>query len=144
MNEIADWEAAWARELSAALADLRERLEQAGRSSDDAAPAPAADAPPTPMPEHDDAETEIEALLRNVLSIACLSETVAVALIGAERLEMPNGELRDLLTRIWADEIGHARFGWRLLARLAPTLDDATKDRLGDYLRHRCVVSRHW
>ena len=40
------------------------------------------------FPEHADA-TPVEALLRNALSIGCLSETVAVALIGAERLEMP-------------------------------------------------------
>jgi len=89
---------------------------------------------PEPFPEHRDADSPIEAVLRNVLSICCLSETVAVALIGAERLEMPASELRDLLTRIWADEVGHARFGWRLLTRLAPTLDASTKARLADYL----------
>jgi hypothetical protein len=89
---------------------------------------------PLPIPLHDDAATPLEAMLRNLLSICCLSETVAVALIGAERLEMPEGELHTLLGRILADEVGHARFGWRLLARLAPSLDHATKDRLGDYL----------
>ncbi|MCA9590705.1 MAG: ferritin-like domain-containing protein [Myxococcales bacterium] len=87
-----------------------------------------------PYPAHDDAETRTEAVLRNVLSICCLSETVAVSLIGAERIEMPEGELRTLLTRIYADEVGHSRFGWRLVARLAPTLDAATRERLGDYL----------
>lgn len=86
------------------------------------------------LPPHDDAATQLEAVLRNVLSICCLSETIAVALIGAERFEMPDGELRELLTRIWADEIGHARFGWRLLARVAPTLSPTTKSALGDYL----------
>lgn len=85
-------------------------------------------------PAHEDAETPLEAALRNMLSICCLSETVAVSLIGAERLEMPEGELRDLLTGIYADEVGHSRFGWRTLARIAPTLDDATKERLADYL----------
>jgi len=85
-------------------------------------------------PEHEDAESPLEAALRNMLSICCLSETVAVSLIGAERIEMPPGELRDLLTRIYADEIGHSRFGWRLLGRVAPTLDAATRERLGDYL----------
>jgi hypothetical protein len=64
-----------------------------------------------------------------------MSETVAVALIGAERLEMPEGtELRALLTRIWADEIGHARFGWRLLEKLAPSLDAAERDAIRAYL----------
>jgi len=86
------------------------------------------------LPLHPDARTPIEAALRNVLSVCCLSETVAVALIGAERLEMSEGELRELLTSIWSDEVGHARFGWRLLANVAPTLDRATKERLGDYL----------
>lgn len=85
-------------------------------------------------PAHEDAASPLEAALRNMLSICCLSETVAVALIGAERLEMPEGELRALLTRIYADEVGHSRFGWRTLERLAPRLDPATKDRLGDYL----------
>ncbi len=86
------------------------------------------------FPEHDDALTPLEAALRNMLSVCCLSETVAVSLIGAERIEMPPGELRDLLTRIYADEVGHSRFGWRTLARVAPSLDRGTKERLGDYL----------
>lgn len=85
-------------------------------------------------PAHEDAGSALEAALRNMLSICCLSETVAVSLIGAERLEMPEGELRDLLTKIYADEVGHSRFGWRTLARVAPTLDAGTKERLGDYL----------
>lgn len=77
----------------------------------------------------------LEGALRNVLSVCCMSETVAVALIGAERIEMEQGALRDLLTSIWSDEIGHARFGWELLAEHAPSLDDATRARLGRYLR---------
>jgi hypothetical protein len=87
-----------------------------------------------PYPLHADAASALEAALRDVLSICCLSETVAVALIGAERLEMPTGELRDLLTEIYADEIGHARFGWGLLARLTPSLEAATKQALSAYL----------
>ncbi len=85
-------------------------------------------------PAHEDAGSSLEAALRNMLAICCLSETVAVSLIGAERIEMPEGELRELLTRIYADEVGHSRFGWRTLARLAPSLDRETKERLGDYL----------
>jgi hypothetical protein len=87
-----------------------------------------------PYPEHADADGPLEAALRNMLSICCLSETVAVSLIGAERLEMPQGELRELLTKIYADEVGHSRFGWRTLGRLAPAIDPAMKERLGDYL----------
>ncbi len=71
--------------------------------------------PEETLPLHEDATSQLEAALRNVLSVACLAETVAVALIGAERAAMPEGPLRELLTKIWADEIGHARFAWRLL-----------------------------
>lgn len=81
-----------------------------------------------------------EAIARNVLSIGCLSETVAVALIGAEREEMSEGPLRALLTSIWADEIGHARFGWRHLERALPGLDASARARLSAYLR---VALRH-
>jgi hypothetical protein len=86
------------------------------------------------LPLHEDASPR-EALLRNVISIACLAETVAVALIGAERLEMPKGELSALLTRIYADEVGHARFGWRLLGILAPKLSPEARERTNEYLR---------
>lgn len=88
---------------------------------------------PAELPEHEDVG-RVEAVLRNVLSVSCLSESVAVALIGAERLRMPGGELRDLLTRIYADEVGHARFGWRLVTSEAPRLDAAARARLGAYL----------
>lgn len=86
-----------------------------------------------PMPAHAGASAQ-EALLRDMISICCLSETIAVALIGAERLEMPEGPLRELLTQIYADECGHANFGWRLLPALLPD-DPALKARLSDYLR---------
>ena len=84
------------------------------------------------FPRHEDVSPR-EGVLRNLLSISCMSETVAVALIGAERLEMPEGELHALLTRIWADEIGHARFGWALLGRELPSLDAAARARLDAY-----------
>lgn len=76
---------------------------------------------PRPVPSHRDTTPRVAAL-RNVLSIGCLAETVAVALIGAERSEMPDGALRELLTDIWADEVGHARFGWGFLDRMLPRL----------------------
>jgi hypothetical protein len=94
-------------------------------------------ATPAPMPEvprHDDVDRH-EAALRNVLSICCVSETLAVALIAAERHELPAGLLRELVRTIWADEIGHARFGWRLLARELPRLDDEARARLAAYAR---------
>ena len=86
-----------------------------------------------PFPFHEDASPR-EGILRNLLSICCLSETVAVALIAAEREDMPNGVLKDLLTEIWSDECGHAHFGWRQLQAWLPE-DPRLKNRLGDYLR---------
>lgn len=86
-----------------------------------------------PFPYHHEVEP-LEALLRNLISVSCLSETAAVALIGAERLRMPEGSLRQLLTRIYGDEVGHARFGWQLVSRLLPTVAPAMRERLSDYL----------
>lgn len=94
---------------------------------------------PPPFPAHADAEP-LEGALRNVLSVGCLSETIAVAVIGAEREDMPEGELRALLTRIWSDEIGHARFGWTMIGREVPRLDTQARSRLSAYLR---VALRH-
>jgi hypothetical protein len=82
-------------------------------------------AEPGPLPEvprHSEVSRR-EAVVRNLLSVSCMSETVAVALIGAERHEMSPGPLRDLLDSIWADEIGHARFGWRIVERELQHLD---------------------
>ncbi len=89
--------------------------------------------PERTLPAHADT-TPRAAVVRNVLSICCLAETIAVALIGAERLEMPDGPLRELLTRIWSDEVGHARFGWRYLERELPSLDAAERDAVARYL----------
>jgi hypothetical protein len=89
---------------------------------------------PRSLPLHGDV-SRLEAVLRNLLSVSCLSETVAVALIGAERLAMEDGPLRELLTRIWADEIGHARFGWQIVSSIVPTLDAKTRARLTAYLK---------
>jgi hypothetical protein len=94
---------------------------------------------PQAVPAHADVPPR-EGFLRNVLSVSCLSETIAVALIGAERLEMPEGALRELLSEIWADEVGHARFGWRVAQELLPQVDAATRGRLSLYLR---VALRH-
>jgi len=89
--------------------------------------------PSPPLPEHRDASPFV-AVLRNAMHVGCFSETVAVALIGAERNEMPECELRALLTLIWADEIGHARFGWRMLARYAPNISAEDRAALARYV----------
>jgi hypothetical protein len=86
-----------------------------------------------PLPDHSDVPLP-EAVVRNLLSVSCLSETVAVALIAAERIEMPEGPLRELLTRIWSDEVGHARFGWAVVSRCLPAFDAVARGRLNRYL----------
>ena len=85
------------------------------------------------VPTHDDAEP-IEALLRNVLSICCLSETVAVSLISAEYFELQGSAIGDVLKHILSDEVQHARFGWELVSELVPTVDDEVRGRLNQYL----------
>jgi hypothetical protein len=93
-----------------------------------------AELPPLPpVPEHPGV-SPLESFVRNLLSICCLSETIAVALIGAERIETGPPNFEELLKRILADEVGHARFGWKLLDELAPRIDDAMRTRLSDYL----------
>ena len=86
-----------------------------------------------PFPRHPDAPPRAAAL-RNLIHVCCMSETVAVSLIGAERLEMPEGPLRTLLSHIYADEVGHARFGWRLLERVGDELDAAERQAVERYL----------
>ena len=90
--------------------------------------------PVVPFPEHPDV-SDLEGAIRNLISISCMSETVAVALIGAERLEMPDGPLRELLTTIYADECAHANFGWRLLGDLLERGGDVLKENLKPYVQ---------
>ena len=84
------------------------------------------------FPMHEEV-SPLEGVLRNLLSICCLSETVAVALIAAEREEIPDGPLKELLTEIWADECGHANFGWRKLKEWLPE-NPSLKQSLAEYL----------
>jgi hypothetical protein len=85
------------------------------------------------VPQHDDVEP-LEGLLRNVLSVSCTGETLAVAVIGSERERTVAAPLHDILTKILSDEVGHARFGWKLLEQLAPALSKESKQRLSAYL----------
>jgi hypothetical protein len=76
----------------------------------------------------------LEGLLRNVLVISCLNETVAVALLESNRRLVKESALRRVLTEILSDEVGHSRLGWQLLSHLAPRLDAGMRARLGEYL----------
>lgn len=86
-----------------------------------------------PVPAHEDA-SPLEAVLRNVLSISCCSETVAVALVTSERELAGPPAIRHVLDRILRDEVKHARFGWRLVDTLCPSLDAKTRESLDAYL----------
>lgn len=85
------------------------------------------------VPEHEDAGP-LEAALRNVVSVGCMSETIAVSVIRAEHAEIEGGPLGDVLGTILADEVAHARLGWSLLGVLLPKLDAAARGRLDAYL----------
>ncbi len=85
------------------------------------------------VPEHAEVD-RFEALLRNVLSISCLSETVAVALITAERERNGPAAIDGVLRSILSDEIQHARMGWALLDSVGARIDDALRDRLRPWL----------
>jgi hypothetical protein len=90
-------------------------------------------APFEDLPAHEDVGPQ-EAFLRNILSVGCLSETIAVALIRAEHAEAEGGPLAGLLAQILADEVAHARLGWTCLGTLVPRLDAASKARTQAYL----------
>ena len=86
------------------------------------------------MPDHGDVQP-LEAALRNVLSVCCLSETIAVALIQAERCEVDIPEIAEILRQILGDESQHARFGWTLLEECRDSIDPGMRKRLDAYLR---------
>jgi hypothetical protein len=85
------------------------------------------------VPCHEDVDV-LEALLRNVLVVSCLNETVAVALLESNRRLVTESTLRRVLTEILADEVGHSRLGWQMLSSLAPRIDGGMRARLGAYL----------
>ena len=88
----------------------------------------------THVPGHEDAASPLEAVLRNVISVGCCSETVAVALVATERELAGPRSLRRVLDQILRDEIKHSRFGWRLVSRLAPSLSTRERTSLDEYL----------
>ena len=76
----------------------------------------------------------LEGALRNVISVGCMSETVAVSVIRTEQAELEGTALGDVLSSILADEVAHARLGWKLLGICAPLLDADARSRLSAYL----------
>ncbi len=87
----------------------------------------------TPVPDHHGA-SPLESVLRNIIAVSCCGETIAVAVIGSDRERATLAPLRETLTTILADEVGHARFGWTLLGDVGPGLDEPVKRRISAYL----------
>ena len=85
------------------------------------------------VPSHDDV-APLEAFLRNLISVGCMSETVAVSVIRAEQAELDDSKLGRILSTILADEIQHARLGWEVLGMVTPLLRADARARLEDYL----------
>lgn len=95
---------------------------------------PVAELPRLDEPPRHDGISPLAAVLRNVISVGCCSETVAVALVSTERELAGPPALRDVLDRILADEIKHSRLGWRLVARYAPALSARDREDVDLYL----------
>jgi hypothetical protein len=85
------------------------------------------------LPRHVDA-SPLEGLLRNVLSISCLEETVGGALLENDHRRARESTLRRVIAEILDDEIRHSRLGWQMLQNLAPRIDERMRTRLGTYL----------
>ena len=85
------------------------------------------------IPRHDDVGP-LEGLLRNVISVSCLNETVSVAFLESARRVVTASTLRRVLTEILTDEVAHSRLGWQMLSSLAPRIDARMRRGLGQYL----------
>jgi len=86
-----------------------------------------------PLPEHADA-TPIEAALRNVMFVGCMSETISISLLTEERELTREPVIRRVVDQLAADEVLHAKLGWSYLATVWPSLTDEEKARTDAYL----------
>jgi len=85
------------------------------------------------VPRHDGVGA-VEGLLRNVLDVSCLEETVDVAVLENRYRRARESTFRRVIAEILDDEINHSRLGWRLLQHLEPRIDARMRERLGAYL----------
>lgn len=134
----------WLDELSAMVQEELQHARLCARAVASLGAVAVAPMPPLPrVPEHA-AVPPLEGLVRNVLSICCLEETVAVALLEANRARVAYPALADAVEIILADEVGHARFGWTFVEDALPRLPDESRARLDAYLPHafRHLVER--
>lgn len=86
-----------------------------------------------PLPAHADADP-VEACLRNVMFVGCLSETVSIALLTEERELTREPVIGRVVAQLAADEVLHAKLGWSYLAATWPALSEAARERTARYL----------
>ncbi len=86
-----------------------------------------------PLPEHEDGDP-MEACLRNVMFVGCLSETVSIALLTEERELTREPVIERVVAQLAADEVLHAKLGWSYLAATWPELSDEGRERTKRYL----------
>ncbi|MCA9668619.1 MAG: ferritin-like domain-containing protein [Myxococcales bacterium] len=103
------------------------------------------------LPELDDVPlhrdvSPLEGVVRNIIAVSCLNETVAVALLSCGRERVGPPALEAIVTEILRDEVQHARLGWGLLEAIAPRLTRDERQRLSDYLvpALRQLFDRHF
>ena len=85
------------------------------------------------VPRHDGV-SPLESLLRNVLDVSCLGETIDVAVLEDRYRRARESTFRRVIAEILDDEINHSRLGWRLLQHLEPRIDARMRERLGAHL----------
>lgn len=86
------------------------------------------------MPRHP-GTSPIERVMRNVMFVGCLSETVAVALVGEERELATEPMVRAALDQILSDEVQHARYGWAFVGQCLGPIDGDARGRTERWLR---------
>ncbi|MFT6396106.1 MAG: hypothetical protein ACJAYU_000849 [Bradymonadia bacterium] len=88
----------------------------------------------------------VEAAIRNLGFVGCISETVAVGMLTEERDKAKEPFVKRVLTQLLADETLHARVGWAYLREEWPSLDAAARERTTAYLARalgyyeQCVI----
>ncbi len=96
---------------------------------------PSVEAPllPAPIADHPGIAWH-EKVVRNLLFVGCISETIAVAVLSDERDHARDPHIEDVLRQLAGDESLHARIGWIHLRAAWPTLDDEARARTNEYL----------
>lgn len=92
-----------------------------------------ADLMPRALPVHEGCSPR-ERIVRNVVFVSCISETVAVAVLSDEREHVREPHITRVLTQLAGDETLHARIGWIFLREQWPLLESDERERMHTYL----------